>query len=154
MIDRSITYNRETKDFDCFVDSRYVGSRPNYRAGDELCNEIAYDLAEQGLIDTLPTDVFCSTCDGEGRIPAYGTGDQAGGYAETCPDCDGRPREISGAELTTILREINAYVAPPESLRADCLAVITMALGHTNGASSVVNELRRVKARLEAAALT
>jgi len=54
MIDREITYNRETKDFDCFVDGRYVGSRPNYRAGDELCDEIAYDLCEQGLVDELP----------------------------------------------------------------------------------------------------
>lgn len=52
-----------------------------------------------------------------------------------CPDCD--------------LVVQNA----PESLRQDCLNVITMALGQTNGAASVVGELRRVKARLETAAL-
>jgi hypothetical protein len=32
----------------------------------------------------------CETCGGEGRLPAYGYGDQAGGYAETCEDCKGK----------------------------------------------------------------
>jgi hypothetical protein len=108
MIDREIKYNRETKDFDCFVDGRYVGSRPNYRAGDELCDEIAYDLCEQGLVDDLP-EVICTTCEGEGRIPCGGYGDQAGGWAETCPDCAGLPRKVSFDELPT-LAQLNAYL--------------------------------------------
>ena len=61
MIDREIKYNRETKDFDCYVDSRYIGSRANYRAGDELCDEVAFDLCEQGLIDEVPTNAEPAT---------------------------------------------------------------------------------------------
>lgn len=37
----------------------------------------------------------CATCDGEGRIPADGSGDQAGGWAETCPDCEGKGMRVS-----------------------------------------------------------
>lgn len=48
-IDREIKYNRYTHDFDCFVDGRYVGSRANYRDGDELCNQVAYDLLADGM---------------------------------------------------------------------------------------------------------
>jgi hypothetical protein len=41
-----------------------------------------------------PVVVVCATCDGEGRIPVAGYGDQAGGWAETCPDCGGHsPRQ-------------------------------------------------------------
>mgnify|MGYP000676819685 CR=1 FL=1 len=39
MIDRTISYNRETKDFDCYVDGRYVGSRPNYRTVQDNVSE-------------------------------------------------------------------------------------------------------------------
>lgn len=43
--------------------------------------------------DTEPTDPpRCPSCQGEGRIPAYGTGDQAGGYADTCQECKGTGR--------------------------------------------------------------
>lgn len=42
----------------------------------------------------------------------------------------------------------------PESLREDCLNVVTMALGQTHGAASVVTELHRLKARLEAAGMS
>jgi hypothetical protein len=49
---------------------------------------------EQGPCDdiniTEPDRARCTTCDGEGRIPCGGYGDQAGGWAETCPDCAGR----------------------------------------------------------------
>lgn len=37
--------------------------------------------------DAVPA--ACPGCDGRGWIAAYGTGDQAGGWAETCPDCGG-----------------------------------------------------------------
>lgn len=31
----------------------------------------------------------CADCDGNGWIEAYGEGDQAGGYADTCQECKG-----------------------------------------------------------------
>ena len=37
-----------------------------------------------------PRAPICETCNGERRIPAGGWGDQAGGWAETCPDCGGQ----------------------------------------------------------------
>lgn len=42
--------------------------------------DIAADAAEAGA---------CETCRGEGRYAAYGWGDQAGGFAQTCDDCGG-----------------------------------------------------------------
>lgn len=48
-IDREIKYNRFNHDFDCFVDGRYIGSVANYRAGDELCDQVCYDLIQDGL---------------------------------------------------------------------------------------------------------
>lgn len=93
-IDTEIKYNRFNRDYDCFVDQRYVGSRPTYTAGDSLCRQVAADLIADGLalaaaeldppIDPLPTDApggddeetgpyaHCATCGGEGD----------------CPDCD------------------------------------------------------------------
>jgi DnaJ-class molecular chaperone len=35
----------------------------------------------------------CPDCDGEGRIAAYGCGDQAGGWADTCQECKGTGRQ-------------------------------------------------------------
>lgn len=41
--------------------------------------------------DAVMAKAVCPTCEGEGRIPCGdGCGDQAGGWAETCPDCDGK----------------------------------------------------------------
>lgn len=34
----------------------------------------------------------CPECDGDGRFPAYGWGDAAGGYAQTCEMCGGAGR--------------------------------------------------------------
>lgn len=42
--------------------------------------------------DPDPAPGYCETCGGEGRLPANGCGDQAGGYAETCQDCRGTGR--------------------------------------------------------------
>lgn len=134
-----------------------------YGQAENALNAVVYDLlmdyAERGLVDP-PADApgddcpdhgpyadddcpkCCTTCDGEGRIPAYGYGDQAGGYAETCPDCDGRPHEVSSAELPPY--------TPLAPLFDDVARVIDMALGKSHGATSVVAELRRVRARLAA----
>lgn len=46
------------------------------------------------------------------------------------------------------------FIAPmfdESDILTDCLAVITMTLGHARGAASIVEELRRIKARLEEA---
>lgn len=121
MIDRTITYNRETKDFDCFVDGRYIGSRPNYRAGDELCNEVAYDLCEQGLTDELPS--FCATCGNDGD----------------CPDCQPEcPYCAHGAVPCPIC---------DQPLLDDIAAVLDAALGNAP-AKDIVPELRRVRQRI------
>lgn len=51
-INREIKYSRLNHDFDCYVDGRYVGSCPHYRAGEELCDRVAYDLIADGLAYT------------------------------------------------------------------------------------------------------
>lgn len=52
MIDTEIKFNRFNHDYDCFVDSRYVGSRPTYTAGDSLVRQVAADLIADGLAMT------------------------------------------------------------------------------------------------------
>lgn len=47
-IDREIKYSRASGDYDCFVDGRYIGSRPNYSTGEQLCNQVVYDLLADG----------------------------------------------------------------------------------------------------------
>lgn len=146
MIDREIKYNRHTKDFDCFVDSRYVGSRPNYRAGDELCNEVAYDLCEQGLSDDVPTD----NPDIDSTPGTYGP-EQASaadaGY--TCCPIDAPCDKHRAANKTFReffgMRPLHEVETP---LLTDVAQVIDMALGKSYGAVSVVSELRRVRARV------
>lgn len=145
MIDREIKYNRFTKDFDCFVDSRYVGSRPNYRAGDELCNEIAFDLLEQGLVDEAPEPFDCAVCRD----------------TWTCPDCEAKLTQ----QLTTAMAHLESEMANAEPLIADdplgnqriyiteqpllydIAQVLDMALGNAP-AKDVIPNLRRVRQRL------
>lgn len=43
-ITREIKYSRSTKDYDCFVDGQYVGSRANYSDGETLCDQIVADM--------------------------------------------------------------------------------------------------------------
>ena len=49
----------------------------------------ADEPSQQAACVAEPRAPICETCNGEHRIPAGGWGDQAGGWAETCPDCDG-----------------------------------------------------------------
>jgi hypothetical protein len=51
-VEKRIAYNRTTRDYDCYVDGRYVGSRPTYSDGETLCNEVAYDLITSGALYT------------------------------------------------------------------------------------------------------
>ena len=48
----TITYSRETKDYDVTVDGQYVGSRPTYHAGETLAREVRYELASSGATRT------------------------------------------------------------------------------------------------------
>ena len=48
------------------------------------------DWLNEGVDPDEPDTDPCEECGGEGRIPNYhGTGDQAGGYADTCEACNG-----------------------------------------------------------------
>lgn len=49
-IDTEIKFDRMTKDFSCYVDGRYVGSRPSYSAGEQLVTQVARDLIIDGLV--------------------------------------------------------------------------------------------------------
>lgn len=51
-IEKEIRYNRETKDYDCYVAGNFIGSAGNYSAGEELCNTVAYDLIADGMCYT------------------------------------------------------------------------------------------------------
>lgn len=46
-ITKSIRYNRENRDFDCFVtiddQEQYIGSTGSYADGEVLCDEYAYN---------------------------------------------------------------------------------------------------------------
>jgi hypothetical protein len=91
-----IKYDRITRDYAVLVDGVAVAYGRNY--SDAESKRTAY-LADRGAecmaataaeLDGAGAPGTCETCEGEGRLPAYGYGDQAGGYAETCPDCSGK----------------------------------------------------------------
>lgn len=52
MINTEIKYSRETKDYDCYVDGRYIGSRPTYSQADTLINQTVRDLIADGMVLT------------------------------------------------------------------------------------------------------
>ena len=75
--------------YTCFVDG--CSAQPVHMHGDNplCCAHYAEYSGTRCLCTNVPS--ICETCDGEGRIPCGdGCGDQAGGWAETCPDCDGK----------------------------------------------------------------
>jgi hypothetical protein len=47
-IDFEIKYDRETKDYTCTVDGRYIGSRSTYTMGETLCRQVIADLIADG----------------------------------------------------------------------------------------------------------
>lgn len=51
-VEKEIRYNRETKDYDCYVAGNFIGSASTYTAGEEICNTVAYDLIADGLCYT------------------------------------------------------------------------------------------------------
>lgn len=50
--EKSIRYDRETRDYACYLDGQYIGSRANYSDGEALCNQVAYDLLMDGQCAT------------------------------------------------------------------------------------------------------
>lgn len=83
MIDREIKFNLETRDFDCYVDGRYVGSRANYHQGELLCDQVAYDLLADGLaLTAAELDGGADDDEQGGDCPDHGP------YADDdCPKC-------------------------------------------------------------------
>lgn len=73
-IDREIKYSRFNRDYDCYVDGRYVGSRATYSAGETLCNQVATDLIADGLaltaeqLDSTQAEQVPSTPEPVGNI--------------------------------------------------------------------------------------
>lgn len=37
----------------------------------------------------VPAPMECDECEGTGRVPAFGTGELSGGYADVCDVCNG-----------------------------------------------------------------
>lgn len=85
---KRIKFNRETKDFDVWVDGQYVGSRDTHREAELLADETAYRIAKYaplavgdavrigassrtGIVEGIGyTDVFVRL-DDNGRLAAF-----------------------------------------------------------------------------------
>lgn len=68
-IEKEVRYNRATKDYDCYVAGRYVGSERKHDTAETLCNTVAYDLIADGQCYTAteldggqPDEVPAVTC--------------------------------------------------------------------------------------------
>ena len=97
---KEIRYDRETRDYAMYLDGELVGFARTYHEAEVTLDQVVFELLSHGATATASaldgdSDADeCATCDGEGRIPVAGYGDQAGGWAETCPDCGGHsPRQ-------------------------------------------------------------
>lgn len=65
-IDTEIKYSRPDRDYSCYVDGRYIGSRSTYSQADTLVRQVVADLIADGEaltaaeldppIDPLPDD--------------------------------------------------------------------------------------------------
>ena len=51
-IEREIKYSRQDRDYACYVNGQYIGSRANYSDGEALCDQVAYDLLMDGQCAT------------------------------------------------------------------------------------------------------
>jgi hypothetical protein len=100
---KEIAYDRETRDFRATLDGNYIGHFGSYYEAEVALDQVAYDMLMDGQCATVAEldggsspAAACPTCEGEGRIPAGGWGDQAGGYAQTCPDCTEAAHAVLG----------------------------------------------------------
>lgn len=48
--EKSIRYDRQSKDFACYLDGEFVGYAASYSAGEALLDQIAYDLLADGAV--------------------------------------------------------------------------------------------------------
>jgi hypothetical protein len=77
-----------------------------------MIDELQYierEAREQGEADyrnEMLAKGLCFECGGEGRVPTWGTGDQAGGWAETCQECRGTGKDLRGCEWCGITHHI------------------------------------------------
>lgn len=128
-MNKEIKYDRETRDYAMYLDGELVGFARTYHEAEVALDQTVFELLSAGHFATateLDGGATCVTCGNDGD----------------CPDCDPSP----GADEMAYQMLARATV-----LLNDCNRVITMALGQTNGAASVVGELRRVKEELDAA---
>ena len=51
-IEREIKYSRQDRDYACYVNGQYIGSRANYSEAETLCDQVAYDLIADGQCAT------------------------------------------------------------------------------------------------------
>ncbi len=51
-IEREIKYSRQDRDYACYVNGQYIGSRANYSDAETLCDQVAYDLIADGQCAT------------------------------------------------------------------------------------------------------
>lgn len=51
-IEREIKYSRQDRDYACYVNGQYIGSRANYSDAETLCDQVAYDLLMDGQCAT------------------------------------------------------------------------------------------------------
>ncbi len=85
-ITREIKYSRADRDYACYVNGQYIGSRANYSDAETLCDQVAYDLIADGLCATA------AELDG-GSEPDAMVADHAVvapvcATCGACPDCD------------------------------------------------------------------
>lgn len=83
--EKSIRYDRQSKDFACYLDGEFVGYAASYSAGEALLDQVAYDQ----LMDGIALQARCANCDGPHSIqqcPEI----LAALFAPSCPRCGGR----------------------------------------------------------------
>ena len=112
-IEREIKYSRQDRDYACYVNGQYIGSRANYSDAETLCDQVAYDLVTDGLCATATaldagSDPDAMAADHEVVAPADGAtcdGD--------CPDCEGAGcSTCDGSPLTEDEIAADAPIAP------------------------------------------
>jgi len=115
--DKSIRYDRASRDWAAYLNGEYIGSFSTHAAAEAALDQVAYDQLADGVAltaaeldggsdaDECAEDVaaavaapagleavVCEYCDGTGLIPnGSGTGDQGGGWADTCECQDPEP---------------------------------------------------------------
>lgn len=131
-IEKTIQYDHG--DYKMTLDGRFVGYERTYSQAEIVLNNMAYEML---IHDDCAT---AEAMDGGADAPML------------MPEGDWIDVEGMRAVAPVGMVVVQIATEAPESLREDCLNVVTMALGQTHGAASVVSELRRIKVRLELAA--